>query len=85
MWCASGQTPQMRGVMRGQLLDRAADAEALEAAQLGDLEVDVGDFAGVVDEDLDLAVTFEPGDRIDAYLLHQTLALLSSELARPKR
>ena len=53
-----------------QLFDRPADAEALEAAQLRHLEVDVGDFAGVVDEDLDLAVTLEPGDRVDAYLFH---------------
>jgi len=42
-----------------QLLDGTADAEALEAAQLGDLEIDVGDLAGVVDEDLDLAVALE--------------------------
>ena len=48
-----------------QLLDRTADAEPLEAAQLGDLEVDVGDLAGVVDEDLDLAVALEAGDGID--------------------
>jgi len=68
-----------------QLFDRTPEAEALEAAQLGDLEVDVLHLVVVVDEDLDLAVTFEPGDGIDAYLSHQTLALLSSELARPKR
>ena len=68
-----------------QLLDRAADAEALEAAQLGDLEVDVLDLVVVVHEDLDLAVTLETGDGIDGYLFHQTFALLSSELGRPKR
>ncbi len=69
----------------GELLDGTAQAEALEAAQLGDLEVDVLHGVVVVDEDLDLAVAFEAGDGIDAYLLHQTLALLSSELARPNR
>src|SRR5450756_1746328 len=53
-----------------QLLYRAADAEAFEAAQLGDLEVDVGHLAGVVHEDLDLAVALEPGDGIDCYLFH---------------
>ena len=68
-----------------QLLDRAADAEALEPAQLRDLEVDVLDLVVVVDEDLDLAVTLETGDGIDGYLFHQTFALLSSELGRPKR
>ena len=68
-----------------QLFDRTPQAEALEAAQLGDLEVDVLHLVVVVDEDLDLAVTFEAGDGVDAYLLHQTLALLSSELARPNR
>ena len=56
-----------------QLLDRAADAEALEAAQLGDLEVDVLDLVVVVDEDLDLAVTLETGDGIDGYLFHADL------------
>ena len=59
-----------------ELLDRAADAEALEAAQLGDLEVDVGDLAGVVHEDLDLAVTLEPGDRIDSDLSHAGTSLM---------
>ena len=60
-----------------QLLDRPADAEALEAAQLGDLEVGVGHFAVVVQENLDLAVALETGDWIDADLFHvQTLALL---------
>ena len=67
------------------LLDRAADAEALEPAQLRDLEVDVLDLAVVVEEDLDLAVTLETGDWIDGYLFHQTFALLSNELGRPKR
>ena len=51
-----------------QLLDRPADDEALEAAQLGDLEERVLDGSVVVEEDLDLAVALEPGDRVDADL-----------------
>ena len=49
----------------GHLLDRPADAELLEAAQLRDLEVGVRDLAVVVEEDLDPAVALESGDRVD--------------------
>ena len=52
------------------LLDRASDAECLEAAQLGNDEEAVRDLAIVVDEDVDLAVALESGDRIDQDLLH---------------
>jgi hypothetical protein len=53
------------------LLDRAPHAEPLKAAQLGNLEVGVGDFPLFVQEDLDLAVAFEAGNRIDGYPLHR--------------
>ena len=52
------------------LLHRPAHAEPLEAAQLRDLEVRVGDVATLVQEDLDLAVTLEAGDRVDGDALH---------------
>ena len=52
-------------------LHRAPDTKALEAAQLGDLEIGVGDIALFVQEDLDLAVAFQPGDRVDGYSLHR--------------
>ena len=42
-----------------QLVDRPADAELLEAPQLGHLPVGVGDVPLVVQEDLDLAVAFQ--------------------------
>jgi hypothetical protein len=51
-------------------LHRAAHAEALEAAQFRHLQVGVGDVAGVVQEDLDLAVAFQAGQGIDADALH---------------
>ena len=41
MWL-TGQMPQMRDVMPGISLERAALAELLEAAELGDVEVRVG-------------------------------------------
>ena len=66
------------------LLDRPADAELLEAAELRDLEVGVRDVPVVVEEDGDLAVAFEPGDRIDGDGLHLT-RLPTSEPARPNR
>jgi hypothetical protein len=55
---------------QGHLLHRAADAEALEAAQLGNLEVGVGDLALVVQEDLNLAVAFQAGDGVNRNSLH---------------
>ena len=64
------------------LFHRAADAEPLEAAQLGDLEVGVGHVALVVQEDLDLAVAFQAGDGIDRDSLCHVTPSLSS---RPER
>jgi hypothetical protein len=49
----------------GQLLDGAAHHEALEAAQLRDLEEAVHDPAVVAEEDLHLAVALEARDRVD--------------------
>ncbi len=66
------------------VLDRAAHAEGLEAAQLGDLEVGVLDVAGLVEQDLDLAVTLEARDRIDGQACHRRPPW-SSEAARLKR
>ena len=52
------------------VLHRAPDAERLEAAQLGDLEVGVFDVPGLVEQDLDLAVTLQTGDGIDGDACH---------------
>ena len=52
-------------------LGRPADAELLEAAQLGDDEVGVRHIPLVVQEDLDLAVAFQARDGINADLLHR--------------
>ena len=52
------------------VLGRSADAELLEAAQLGDLQVGVGHIACVVQEDVDLAVTFKPRDGVDGNTFH---------------
>jgi len=66
------------------LLDRTADAELLEAAEFRDLEIGVGNVALVVEDDGDLAVTFEPGDGIDGDRFHLT-RLPTSDPARLKR
>ena len=47
------------------VLGGPAEAEDLEAAQLGHLEVGALDVALLVQIDVDLAVAFEPGDRVD--------------------
>ena len=44
-------------------LDRASDAEAFEAAQFGDLEVGVGDIPVGIQEDVNLAVSFQAATR----------------------
>src|SRR3990172_3531727 len=54
----------------GHVLRLPADAELLEAAQLGDLEIGVGDLALVIEEDVDLAVTFQAGNGVDRDALH---------------
>ncbi len=50
---------------QGHLFNRPPNAEAFEAAQFGDLEVGVGNVAFLVQEDFDLAVTFEAGDGVN--------------------
>ena len=65
------------------LFHRPADAEALETAQLGDLEVGVGDVAVFVQEDLDLAVAFKTGDRINRDSLRHIRPSLSSRPVLP--
>ena len=66
------------------VLHRTADTERFEAAQLRDLEVRVLDVACVIKDDLDLAVTLEASDGIDADTCHDRPPW-SSEAARLKR
>ena len=54
----------------GHVLGGAAHAELLEAAQLRNLQVGVGHLALVVEEDVDLAVAFQPRHGVDGYTLH---------------
>ena len=54
----------------GHVLGRPAHAELLEAAQLRDLQVGVGHVALVVEEDVDLAVAFQPRDGVDGDTFH---------------
>ena len=72
--------------MRGSSSIGRPTHEALETAQLGDLEEAVLDRAVVVQEDLDLAVALEPRDRVDADLArHGRTLLCNSEAGRPNR
>jgi hypothetical protein len=61
------------GYYTGHLLNRPALAELLEAAKLGDLEVGIGNITVVVEKDLNLAVPFKPGYRVNCDLLHPAL------------
>ncbi|MCZ7554101.1 MAG: hypothetical protein M5U05_16215 [Anaerolineales bacterium] len=47
------------------LFDRTTDAESLETAQLRDLEVGVGDISVRIQEDVDLAMSFQAGDWVN--------------------
>ena len=67
------QIPELRGFERF-CVGRPADAEAFEAPQFGNLQVRVGHFTGIVEEDLDLAVAFEAGNGVDRDALAHTVA-----------
>ena len=60
---------------RRQLVHRPALADALEAAELGDVEVGVGDLAVVVELDGDLGVALDPGHGVDDDLAGHGLGL----------
>ena len=50
---------------RGHLVHRPALHDPLEPAELGDVEVRVGDLSGVVELDGDLRMALDPGHRVD--------------------
>ncbi len=66
MLCASGQTPQMRFVISAISSMGRPTHKSLEAAQFRDLEIRIGYIALIVEEDFDLAMTFQTGNGIDA-------------------
>ena len=57
--------PQMRGRDAGHFGVGPAFAEFLEAAELDDMELGVGDVAGVVEIDADLGVALDAGDGVN--------------------
>ena len=67
------------------LLDRPTDAERLEPAQLRDLEIGPLDVALLVEEDLDLAVALESGDRVDRQARHRSAPWVAAAIARRGR
>jgi hypothetical protein len=66
---ASGHTPQAdsSGV---SFLPRTPQTENLKPAQFRDLQITIIDIALIVQEDFDLAMPFEPGDRVDCNAIH---------------
>jgi hypothetical protein len=42
----------------GHIFDPTADTETLKPAQFGDLEIDILDIALIIEEDLNLSMTF---------------------------
>jgi hypothetical protein len=68
----------------GHVAGHATDAEVLETPQLRHLKIDIFDLAGLVEEDLDATVSFQPGDGVDGDGFSHVLfsrAAPSSELA----
>ncbi len=68
---AADAVGQVRHVFGGP-----AYAEFLEAPQLGDLQVGVGHISLVVEEDVDLAVAFQPRDGVDGNAFHEFVPFL---------
>ena len=50
---------------QGHFLNRPANTESLKTAQFRDLEIGIVDLAIFIQEDFDLAVTFQAGDGIN--------------------
>jgi hypothetical protein len=67
---------------QGHFFHRAPDAEAFETAQFRDLEVGIGNIAFFIQEDLDLAMAFQPGDGINGNPLHDDYPFCAALLAR---
>ena len=65
--------------MHGPALD-----DALEPAELGDVELGVGHLAGIVELDRDLAVALDPGDRIDDDPVRGQCRSISAEPGRAR-
>ena len=55
---------------RWHLVQGAALGDALKAPHLGHMEMGVGDLPGVVQEDGDLGVALDPGNRFNYDLAH---------------
>jgi hypothetical protein len=63
----------------------SSQAEDLESSQFRDLEVSIFHIPLVVQKNLDLAVSFQSGDRINRYRFHRNLFFLNAEAGKPKR
>ena len=79
MMCFGANAADTVGQQR-HFFNRTANAEAFETAQFRDLEVGVGDIAFFVQEDFDLAVTFQPGDGINRNSLHVSIYPFCADL-----
>jgi hypothetical protein len=69
----------------GKHFHRSSQTEDLESSQFRDLKVSVLHIPLVVQKNLDLAVSFQPGDRINGYRFHKNLFFLNAEAGKPKR
>jgi hypothetical protein len=69
----------------GKYLHRSSQTEDFESSQLRDLKVSIFYIPLVVQENLDLAVSFQSGDRINRYRFHENLFFLNAEAGKPKR
>jgi hypothetical protein len=69
----------------GKNFYRSSHAEDFESSQFRDLEIGIFNIPLVVQENLDLAVSFQSGDRINRYRFHENLFFLNAEAGKPKR
>jgi hypothetical protein len=69
----------------GKYFHRSSQTEDLESSQFRNLKVSVLHISLVVQKNLDLAVSFQSGDRINRYRFHENLFFLNAEAGKPKR
>jgi hypothetical protein len=66
----------------GHVFSQSSLTEFLKSPEFGDLEIAILNLASIVKKDIYLAMAFQPGNRVNGYLLHDILALLNRESGR---
>jgi hypothetical protein len=63
----------------GHVLSQSSLTKFLKSPEFGDLEIAILNLTSIVKKDIYLAMTFQPGNRVNGYPFHNILALLNRE------